>query len=70
MQRGLLEGVKRGETLLEARGITKKFPGVVANDCVDFEMRAGEIHAILCENGAVKSTLMKILYGLMQPDEG
>ena len=70
MQRELRHGVKRGDTVLEARGITKRFPGVVANDQIDFEMRAGEIHAILGENGAGKTTLMKILYGLMQPDEG
>ena len=59
-----------GTALLRMEGITKSFPGVIANDGVDFEVAAGEVHALLGENGSGKTTLMNVLYGMYRPDAG
>ena len=56
--------------VLKMSHITKRFPGVLANDDASFELEQREVHVLLGENGAGKSTLMNILYGLIQPDEG
>lgn len=63
--------VSQAETpLVSMRGITKAYPGVLANDSIDLDIQVGEIHALLGENGAGKSTLVKVLYGLLEPDAG
>ncbi len=59
-----------GEIVLQAKNITKRFPGVLANDHINFDLRKGEIHTLLGENGAGKSTLMNILDGIYYPNEG
>src|SRR5687767_9952090 len=56
--------------LVELRGIVKQFPGVLANDDIHFDLRPGEVHALLGENGAGKTTLMNVLAGLVHPDSG
>ena len=58
------------ETLLSLKGLTKAYPGVIANESVSFDIAEGEIHALLGENGAGKSTLVKMIYGLVKPDSG
>ena len=58
------------EKFLELKNITKQFPGVLANDNINLDIKMGEIHAIIGENGAGKSTLMNILYGLHEPTSG
>jgi len=67
---GLNETSKGGEVVIRMEGVVKRFPDVVANDHIDFELKAGEIHALLGENGAGKTTLMNVLYGIYRPDEG
>ena len=65
-----MSGISENNTLLSMIGITKIFPGVVALKDVDFEIKYGEVHALVGENGAGKSTLIKILSGLYRPDSG
>ena len=65
-----LSGASGAPPRLEVRGVTKQFPGVLANDNVSFSVGPGEIHALLGENGAGKSTLVKMIYGVLHPDQG
>jgi simple sugar transport system ATP-binding protein len=64
------ENNEQTQLVVEMRGVVKRFPGVLANDHVDFELHRGEIHALLGENGAGKSTLMNVLAGLYRQESG
>jgi simple sugar transport system ATP-binding protein len=66
----LISSAKIGSTIVEMVNITKRFPGVVANDHVNFDLRKGEVHCLLGENGAGKTVLMSVLYGLQKPESG
>ena len=62
--------MRSNSELLKVDGVSKAFPGILANDAITFDFKEGEIHALIGENGAGKTTLVGILYGLFDPDSG